>query len=97
MWQIHAQVRSNITMGEYRHDFICRIGRLTPAVPFNFQFGFLGSWWSNSSVRLHCDKDTLNDIDGVKAIILLNHHCEIDYLFIGIWAEAAGVLGMREI
>ena len=42
---------------------------------------------------MHCTKETVNDIEGKKAIFLLNHHYELDWLFSWMCADAYGVLG----
>lgn len=57
------------------------------------QLLFIGGWWSNSYCRMHCTKETVDDIKGKKAIFLLNHHYELDWLFSWMCADAYGVLG----
>lgn len=57
------------------------------------QLVFIGSWWSGSSLRLHCSKDTISDVTGRKAIFLYNHSCEIDWLFSWMLCDNFGVLG----
>ena len=82
--------------GEPLNQHQCRISWFTPAMLFHFQVLFIGTWWSNSSIRIHCDKDTLS-VREAKAIFLLNHHYEVDWMFFMICAETAGVLGIQEI
>ena len=43
---------------------------------------------------MHCTKETVDDIKGKKAIFLLNHHYELDWLFSWMCADAYGVLGI---
>jgi len=57
------------------------------------QLLFVGGWWSDSFCRMHCTKETVDDIKGKKAIFLLNHHYELDWLFSWMCADAYGVLG----
>ena len=42
---------------------------------------------------MHCTKETIDDVEGKKAIFLLNHHYELDWLFSWMCADAFGVLG----
>lgn len=57
------------------------------------QILFVATWWSPSFFRLHCKKETINDVEGRKAIFLFNHHCEIDWVFSWMCCEEFGVLG----
>ena len=54
---------------------------------------FVGSWWSRSYYRLHCQKDVINGVEGQKAILFLNHTNELDWLFSWVFCNSFGVLG----
>lgn len=54
---------------------------------------FVGTWWSNSCVRMHCNDEVLKDVRGRKALFLMNHHYDIDWLFAWMCADAFGILG----
>jgi len=57
------------------------------------QLVFIAMWWSPSYCRLHCKKDVTNDVEGRKAIFLLNHPNELDWLFSWMICDSFGVLG----
>ena len=66
----------------------------TKSAAFYFQLLFVATWWSGSFVRMHCNDEVLSDVYGRKAIFLMNHHYEVDWLFAWMCADAFGILGI---
>jgi len=61
------------------------------------QLLFLVDWWSNSEVRMHVDPKVLEEIGTENAIIIANHHFELDWLFGWMVADRAQVLGNARV
>ena len=50
-------------------------------------------WWSNSEIRIHADPDIIEGMSKRSAIVLMNHHIELDWLFGWMVADRSKVLG----
>ena len=62
------------------------------------QLLFLADWWSGSQVVFHADQEVLDEMVGREhAVILMNHHYEIDWLFGWMVADRMGVLGNARV
>jgi len=57
------------------------------------QLLFLADWWSSSEIRIHAPKEILEDMSHVSAVVLMNHHIELDWLFGWMVADRCSVLG----
>jgi lysophosphatidic acid acyltransferase/lysophosphatidylinositol acyltransferase len=57
------------------------------------QLLFLVDWWSNSEIRMYVDPEVLEEIGSENAVILANHHYELDWLFGWMVADRAACLG----
>lgn len=57
------------------------------------QLLFLIDWWSNSEIRIHADPDIIEGMSKRSAIVLMNHHIELDWLFGWMVADRSKVLG----
>jgi len=57
------------------------------------QLLFLADWWSGSTVSYYCDKETLESLGQEHAVILMNHHYELDWLLGWMVGDRASVLG----
>ena len=62
-----------------------------------FQLLFLADWWSNSEVRIYADPQTIAEVDQHSALILMNHHFELDWLFGWMVADRFRVLGNARV
>jgi len=59
---------------------------------------FLGDWWSGSRVVVHAEPELACRLEGAdrgaeNAIVLMNHHTELDWLYSWMGADRLGVLG----
>jgi len=61
------------------------------------QLLFLVDWWSNSEVRMYVDPKVLAEIGHENAVIIANHHFELDWLFGWMVADRAQVLGNARV
>lgn len=61
------------------------------------QLLFLIDWWSNSEVRMRVDPKVLSEIGKENAVIIANHHFELDWLFGWMVADRAQVLGNARV
>ncbi len=63
------------------------------------QILFLADWWSSSEIRLHVESDEtdVNAIGASHAIIVMNHHYEVDWLFGWMVADRFNVLGNARV
>jgi len=57
------------------------------------QLLFLADWWSKSTVTYYCEKDVFEGLGNEHAIILMNHHYELDWLYGWMVGDRAGILG----
>ena len=57
------------------------------------QLLFLADWWSSSTVTFYCHEEVLEDVGKEHAVILMNHHYELDWLFGWMVADRQGILG----
>jgi len=57
------------------------------------QLVFLADWWSKSTVTYYCEKDVLEGLGEEHAVILMNHHYELDWLYGWMVGDRAGILG----
>lgn len=57
------------------------------------QLLFLIDWWSNSEIRIHADPNIIEGMSKRSAIVLMNHHIELDWLFGWMVADRSKVLG----
>ena len=57
------------------------------------QLLFLGDWWSSSQVRYYCDQEHLGAVGREHAVILMNHHYELDWLYGWMVGDRMGILG----
>lgn len=61
------------------------------------QLLFLIDWWSNSEIRMHVDPKVLEGIGKDNAVIIANHHFELDWLFGWMVADRSQVLGNARV
>lgn len=57
------------------------------------QLLFLADWWSGSRVTYYCHPDILESLGQDHAVILMNHHYELDWLYGWMVGDRAGILG----
>ncbi len=57
------------------------------------QLLFVGDWWSGSRVRIFASPETLNCLGTEHAIVVMNHHYEIDWMIGWMVAARFGILG----
>lgn len=62
-----------------------------------FQLLFLADWWSNSEVRIYTDPQILGQVGQHNAIILMNHHFELDWCFGWMIADRCKILGNARV
>jgi len=70
---------------------------------FYFMYGiygyllFIAEWWSGSRITVYCDKELRRRIDmkdpEENALIVMNHHYELDWLYAWMVGDRVGVLG----
>jgi len=53
----------------------------------------LADWWSGSNVTFYCNEDLLKNMGQENAIILMNHHYELDWLYGWMVGDRSGILG----
>eukprot|EP00091_Calanus_sinicus_P020608 TRINITY_DN5725_c0_g1_i1.p1 TRINITY_DN5725_c0_g1~~TRINITY_DN5725_c0_g1_i1.p1 ORF type:complete len:198 (+),score=30.64 TRINITY_DN5725_c0_g1_i1:138-731(+) len=58
---------------------------------------FIAEWWSGSSMTIYCDEELKQRIEKKdpeeNAIILMNHHYELDWLYCWMVADRVGMVG----
>ena len=54
---------------------------------------FLADWWSDSEVRMYVDPKDLDEMNAHNALVVMNHHYELDWCFGWMIADRVGVLG----
>lgn len=58
---------------------------------------FIAEWWSGSSIKIYCDQELKRRIENKtpeeNAIILMNHHYELDWLYCWMVADRVGMVG----
>jgi len=64
-----------------------------PVYAIYAQLLFLADWWSGSTVSYYCDKETLASFGQEHAVILMNHHYELDWLLGWMVGDRGSVLG----
>lgn len=58
------------------------------------QLTFLVDWWAPATLNIYCHPDVFSDeMGGEHAVILMNHHYELDWLFGWMVADRASILG----
>jgi len=57
------------------------------------QLLFLADWWSKSTVTFYCEEEVLDGLGKEHAVILMNHHYELDWLYGWMVGDRAGILG----
>jgi len=57
------------------------------------QLLFLADWWSGSTVTYYGESDLLEGLGKQHAVILMNHHYELDWLYGWMVGDRAGILG----
>lgn len=57
------------------------------------QLLFLADWWSGAELTYHCEPEVLASLGKENAVILMNHHYELDWLYGWMVGDRAGVLG----
>jgi len=57
------------------------------------QLLFLADWWSASKVTYYCNDDVMEALGKDHAVILMNHHYELDWLYGWMVGDRAGILG----
>jgi len=57
------------------------------------QLLFLADWWSKSRVTYYCEKEVFEKLGDEHAVILMNHHYELDWLYGWMVGDRAGILG----
>ena len=57
-----------------------------------FQVLFIADWWSHSEIRIFAKPEILQDIGKNSAIVIMNHHIELDWCFGWMVADRFGVL-----
>jgi len=61
------------------------------------QLLFLVDWWSNSEMRMYVDPKVLEEIGSENAVIVANHHYELDWLFGWMVADRHACLGNARV
>jgi len=57
------------------------------------QLLFIADWWSGSKVTYYCQDEVLDGLGQEHAVILMNHHYELDWLYGWMVGDRAGILG----
>jgi len=57
------------------------------------QLLFLIDWWGQATLNIHCEPDLLDRFATEHAVILMNHHYELDWLYGWMVGDRSGVLG----
>ena len=57
----------------------------------------MADWWSNSEVRIYADPEIVSEVGTKNAIILMNHHYEMDWLFGWMIADRFRILGNARV
>ncbi len=63
----------------------------------DLQVLFLADWWSDSEVRIYADPEIAKEVGKCNAIILMNHHFELDWCFGWMVADRFRVLGNARV
>ena len=61
------------------------------------QLLFLADWWSDSEVRIYADPALVSEVGQHSALIIMNHHFELDWMFGWMVADRFGVLGNARV
>jgi len=60
-------------------------------------FLFIAEWWSGSRIRIYCDQEMLRRMEAKdaeeNALIVMNHHYELDWLYCWMVGDRMGILG----
>ena len=60
-------------------------------------FLFIAEWWSGSGMRIYCDQEMLTRMEAKdaeeNALIVMNHHYELDWLYCWMVGDRMGILG----
>ena len=60
-------------------------------------FLFIAEWWSGSRMRIYCDQEMLTRMEAKdaqeNALIVMNHHYELDWLYCWMVGDRMGILG----
>ena len=60
-------------------------------------FLFIAEWWSGSRMRIYCDQEMLRRMEAKdaeeNALIVMNHHYELDWLYCWMVGDRMGILG----
>ena len=58
---------------------------------------FIAEWWSGSRIKIYCDQELVKRMQerepGENAVIIMNHHYELDWLYCWMIADRVGVVG----
>lgn len=66
---------------------LCKNRKLFRKINFYFtyviygQIEFLSDWWTRGRIRLFVDPDKIQNVGKSHALIVMNHHYELDWLF----------------
>lgn len=56
---------------------------------------FISEWYSGSDLYIYTDKNDLNNYLGKEhAFLIVNHACDVDWLFVGILSDKLGYAGV---
>ncbi len=58
---------------------------------------FIADWWSGSEVRIFAKPEVLADLSGQSAIVVMNHHIELDWCYGWMVADRFGLLGNARV
>jgi len=61
------------------------------------QLLFLADWWSDSEVRIYADPKLVSEVGQHSALIIMNHHFELDWMCGWMVADRFGVLGNARV
>jgi len=58
---------------------------------------FIAEWWSGSRITIYCDQEMIRRMDKKdaeeNALIVMNHHYELDWLYCWMVGDRVGILG----
>ena len=57
----------------------------------------MADWWSDSEIRIYADPQVASEVHKHSALILMNHHFELDWLFGWMVADRFSVLGNARV
>jgi lysophosphatidic acid acyltransferase / lysophosphatidylinositol acyltransferase len=58
---------------------------------------FVPEWYSGSTCTIYTDDDTWEKFGKEHAVLILNHSCDVDWVFVLFMAEIGRILGVSVI